>query len=234
MLKQTITYIDFEDREITEDFYFNFTLLELIEQIEVKGLEKRMHTLTQTQDGPGAYKIFKEIVLDAHGKRSEDGRSFLKTPEIRAEFEGSAAISEMIIEFLQDESLGVAFIGGLLPREKMDVAIARAQARRSTAGVHGAPSAPVAPAQNPNMPERVQTDETAASETRITPVPQTGALSDMTTSEKRMYSTEELRFLGDQDPNMPTRVYTDEDVLAMDPQELSRLGLLERAYRLKA
>jgi len=238
MIKQTITYDNAFDDEVTEDFYFNFTLMELVEQLEVNGLEEKMQVLVKTENGPEAYKIFKQIVLDAYGERTPEG-GFDKSPEVRKKFEANLGLSEMIIGFLQDEGLGVAFVNGLLPKDKMDAALARAQARAGnpTPGVHVAPTPPVAPTPittPANLTPVPATDETAAYENRTQPVAQTGQVAGMTTSEKRQYTTEELAALGQDRMQAATVVYTDAEVLAMDPKELVRLDLLQRAYQLKS
>lgn len=236
MLKQTITYEDLNGEEVTEDFYFNFTLLEVIEQIEVNGLEKKMKDLTLTEDGPGAYKIFKELVLDAYGHRTPDGRGFNKSPEIRAEFENSLAISEMIIGFLSDQALGVAFVGGLLPPDKFNRAIERVKAKNNaSAGVHAPQQVPVAPPVTTGQDE----DVTAAADTRIQGAQPVQTDVTLSTAEKRQYTQEELDALTGQPgtvpmaPDQPAAEPTDAEVLAMTPQELASKGLLMRAYQLK-
>lgn len=237
MIKQTITYTNAFDDEVTEDFYFNFTLMELVEQLEVNGLQEKMDTLVKTENGPEAYKIFKTIVIDAYGVRTAEG-GFDKSPDVRRKFEANMGLSEMIIGFLQDEGLGVAFVQGLLPKDKMDAALARAQARQEainpTPGLHVAPTPQVQPTPI-TTPVTVApvpaTDETAAYENRTQPVPQTGAVADMSTAEKRQYTAEELQHLSQKPAEV---VYTDAEVLAMDPQELVKKGLMMRAYQLKS
>lgn len=239
MLKQTITYEDLNGEEVTEDFYFNFTLLEVIEQIEVNGLEKKMKDLTLTEDGPGAYKIFKELVLDAYGHRTPDGRGFNKSPEIRAEFENSLAMSEMIIGFLSDQALGVAFVGGLLPPDKFQRAIERVKAKTTgTAGVHIPQQVPVAPTLQ-SVPTGQDEDTTAAADNRIQGAQPVETDVTMSTAEKRQYTQDELDAITGQKgtvptgPDTPAAEPTDAEVLAMTPQELASKGLLMRAYQLK-
>lgn len=116
MLKKTITYDDYNGNEITEDFYFNFTKLEIMEkELELGGLEETVRRLSATTDAPAAYAIFKDLVLAAYGKKSEDGRQFIKSPELLKEFEQSPASSELIIEFLNNPDSGAQFIEGTLP-----------------------------------------------------------------------------------------------------------------------
>lgn len=265
MLKQTIQYKDFNDQTVTEDFYFNFTMLEMIEQVEVHQVQQKIELLTSTSDGPGAYLLFKGIVLDAYGIKSADGRNFDKSPEIRHSFETSAAISELIIGFLTDTDKGVAFIRGVLPQDMLDAAVKEVEAKQAAdaaaaptqPGIHAAQSlleqSPTAPppaplrAVNPDIasPETFKDNETAAAaEGRREPGRPLDMGVTMSTSEKRMYTQEELDDIqgvpgtvppppvGNDGPQGRSE-YSDEEVLAMSTQELNAKGLLERAYVLK-
>lgn len=129
MLKKTITYDDYNDESRTEDFYFNFTKLELIE-LDVKfdgGLEGHISKLMQTQSGKDAYYLFKDIVLSAYGVKSADGKHFEKSPELRAQFESSPALAEMILEFLSNPQAGAQFIEACLPSKLVAEAKALAE-----------------------------------------------------------------------------------------------------------
>lgn len=250
MLKQTVKYKDFEDREVTEDFYFNFSMLEMVEQVEIHQIHERMTKLTNTNDASGAYALFKSLVLDSYGEKSLDGRHFHKSPEIRAEFEASAAISELIIGFLSDAELGIAFVRGVLPKEMLDIATAQANAKEQAAlnpqaGVqplrtayepHPDATAPRA-ANPPEMAEHVAAAEVER-ERPGTPLDQGVTMS---TAEKRQYTSDELDAIQGVPGTVPVAPshpvgqseYSDEEVLAMTPGELNTRGLLLRAYSLK-
>lgn len=117
MLKKTITYDDYNGETQTEDFYFNFTKLELLE-LDVKfedGLEGHIKKLTSTESGKDAYFLFKDVVLSAYGVKSEDGKHFNKSQEIRDQLESSPALSELIFGFLQNPAEGAQFMEACLP-----------------------------------------------------------------------------------------------------------------------
>ena len=85
MLKKSITYDDYNGESQTEDFYFNFTKLELLE-LDVKfegGLEGHIKKLTSTESGKDAYFLFKDVVLSAYGVKSADGKHFEKSQALR-------------------------------------------------------------------------------------------------------------------------------------------------------
>jgi len=128
MLKKSITYDDYNEVTRTEDFYFNFTKLEVIE-LEVKydgGLEGYIKRIEETENGKDAYYLFKDIVLAAYGEKSEDGKHFFKSEKLRNEFEASPAMAEMIIGFLNNPADGAKFIEGCLPARL--IAAAKAEA----------------------------------------------------------------------------------------------------------
>ena len=54
MLKKTITYMDYDGNERTEDFYFNLSKAEIAEMElgSVGGLERTLQQIAQTQDRP--------------------------------------------------------------------------------------------------------------------------------------------------------------------------------------
>lgn len=247
MLKQTVKYKDFNDQPVEEDFYFNFSMLEMVEQVEIHQIHERMQKLTRTNDATGAYSLFKQLVLDAYGEKSLDGKKFRKSPEIRADFEASAAISELIISFLSDAEAGIAFVRGVLPQDMLDIATAEANRKEQeklNAGVQPVgvapqnPPGPLTPARHLGVVE--PEDHVAAAETERerpgTPLDQGVTMS---TAEKRQYTSEELDAIQGVPGTVPPAprhpdTYTDEEILAMSPQELNQKGLLMRAYNLKA
>lgn len=134
MLKKTITFDDLDGNSVTEDFYFHFNKTELIElqladgagflgrveeaQAKVTILEK------QSVDGKDIrlndlaplIEIMKDMIVAAVGKRSEDGKRFMKSSEITNEFIQTEAYSELFMELATDMEAGAAFINGLMPR----------------------------------------------------------------------------------------------------------------------
>lgn len=118
MIKRTITYLDYNEppQEVTEDFYFNLTLLELIKsELKVGGFEALAKRLTETQDAVEAFGLFEDLVLSAYGEKSPDGRGFKKNAELRDKFASSPAISDLIVGFLNKPDEGAAFVESLLP-----------------------------------------------------------------------------------------------------------------------
>ena len=62
-------------------------------------------------------KIFKDIILLSYGKKSDDGRLFVKNEELREEFSQTAAYSALYMELLDDKK-AAEFINGIVPSDK--------------------------------------------------------------------------------------------------------------------
>jgi hypothetical protein len=119
MLKKTITYEDFDGEQRTEDFYFNLTKAELMEMNlgTYGGLDKMIEKIVNTQDVPKIISLFKDIVLKSYGEKSDDGKRFVKSEEIRNSFAQTNAYSDMFMELATDADAAAAFINGIVPKD---------------------------------------------------------------------------------------------------------------------
>lgn len=117
MLKKSITFQDLDGNTITDDFYFNLNKAELIElETSTKlGLSETLQLIVKEQDNHQIIEYFKKIILMAYGKRSDDGRRFIKSQELRDSFEQSDAYSELFIELATKAESAAAFINGIVP-----------------------------------------------------------------------------------------------------------------------
>ena len=88
MLKKTVTYVDYNGVERTEDFYFNLSKAEITEmELSVEGgLSKMLEDVVNSKDNKQILAVFKEIILKAYGEKSADGRRFMKSEEISKAF----------------------------------------------------------------------------------------------------------------------------------------------------
>lgn len=118
MLKKTITYVDYNGTERTEDFYFNLSKAEVTEmELSVNGgLTKMLEDIVASQDNKQIIQAFKDIVLKAYGEKSPDGRRFIKTPELTEAFTQTEAYSEVFMELALDEKAAADFVNGILPK----------------------------------------------------------------------------------------------------------------------
>lgn len=118
MLKKTVTYTDYNGVERTEDFYFNLTRSELMEMhlTTEGGMDEKINNIIKAKSQSELEKLFKEILLKSYGKKSPDGRLFMKNDEIRAEFEASPVYDELYMKLFTDENAAADFVNGVIPQ----------------------------------------------------------------------------------------------------------------------
>jgi hypothetical protein len=119
VLKRDITYEDFNGNTVTETFYFNLTRTEIIE-LELSyegGLEAAINRIISAENIKALITEFKKIVLMAYGVRSEDGRRFIKSDELREEFSQTAAYDKLFMELSVDEDAAAIFVRGIIPSD---------------------------------------------------------------------------------------------------------------------
>ncbi len=120
MLKRDITYKNpFTDDEVTESFYFNLTPRELttLEASFVGGIAAFFEKLQRTESHKEALDFFQDLVLDAYGARSEDGRRFIKNKDVRDEFIEIGAWDALWYDLVTNQETILAFFLGVLPQD---------------------------------------------------------------------------------------------------------------------
>ena len=117
MIKKTITYVDFNDVQRTETFYFNYSQAELLEmEMSVDGgFVERVKRIVDAKDAPSLVKLWKKFVIDAYGVKSDDGRRFIKNDDVRAAFVECPAYSVIFMELATDDVAGAEFVKGVVP-----------------------------------------------------------------------------------------------------------------------
>ena len=117
MLKKTVTYVDYNGVERTEDFYFNLSKAEVTEmELSVEGgFSKMLEEIVKSNDNSRILELFKEMVLKAYGEKSADGRRFVKSKELSEAFSQTEAYSEIFMELALDEKAAAAFVNGIMP-----------------------------------------------------------------------------------------------------------------------
>lgn len=119
MYKKTMTYTDFNGVERTEDYYFNLTEAELtdMELSREGGLGETLKAIINTKDQVAIINMFKEIVIKAYGRKSPDGRYFVKNDAIREEFMSTQAYSDLFMELATDADKAAEFINKIIPNK---------------------------------------------------------------------------------------------------------------------
>ena len=120
MLKETITFVDYNGVERTEDFYFNLTNAEVteMEMSTSGGLAEMINRVVAAQDAPAIIKIFKDLILKAYGIKSPDGTRFIKSDDISTEFSQTEAYSQLFMKLATDADAASRFVNGIVPATK--------------------------------------------------------------------------------------------------------------------
>ena len=118
MIKKTITYNDYNGNSRTEDFYFNLTPAEIAQmQYSAEGgYKEKLERIVQMKDGAQIMKAFVDLINKAYGKKSDDGRRFIKSQEILEEFVSTEAYSILFMELATDAKKAAEFVNGLMPK----------------------------------------------------------------------------------------------------------------------
>ena len=122
MVKKTITYKNYNDVEVTEDFYFNLSKAEVMEMELSKdgGLAEQLQRIIDAQDAPAIIKEFKDFVLKSYGEKSPDGKRFMKNDEIRDNFAATEAYSIIFMEIATNTDAATSFVNGVIPPQEKD------------------------------------------------------------------------------------------------------------------
>lgn len=120
MLKKTITYTDYDGLERTEEFRFNLTKAEVVDmELTTAGtFSETMKRIIAEKDIIRIAKLFKELLLKSYGVKSDDGKRFVKSPELSEAFSQTEAYSDLYIELLSNPEEAAKFFAEVAP--KMD------------------------------------------------------------------------------------------------------------------
>lgn len=129
MIKKTVTYTDFNGTKRTEAHYFHFSQAELLDmEMSVDGgFAERIQKIVDAKDQKELLKVIKKFVYDAYGVKSDDGRRFQKSVEIKEAFVESPAYSEIFMELVTNDEAAAEFVNGVIPddmKEKYAAAVA--------------------------------------------------------------------------------------------------------------
>lgn len=119
MLKRPITYEDLDGETVTETFYFNLTRTELVEiNVEHKGgMQDFLQKMVKAEDQKSLFGEIKKIILMSYGVKSDDGRRFVKSQELRDEFVQTNAFDALFMELQTDDAAAATFIKGIMPKQ---------------------------------------------------------------------------------------------------------------------
>lgn len=126
MIKETLTYVDYNGKERTEDFYFHLSKAEILD-IETTmpngSIEEWANAIFATREYDKLWKLFSNLVKQSYGIKSADGRRFMKSEEISKEFSETEAYPVLINKFLTEPDFASNFFNSLVTNvEKTETA----------------------------------------------------------------------------------------------------------------
>ena len=119
MIKETIKYTDYNGNELVEDFYFNLSRSEIAE-MELSypnGLANHITKLTQSNNGAEIIKLFKNLILSSYGRKSDDGKRFIKNVEESNAFSQTEAYSELFMKLATNADAAAEFVNCIIPKK---------------------------------------------------------------------------------------------------------------------
>jgi hypothetical protein len=121
MFKKTVTYDDYDGNQRTEDFYFHLSAAELVEMEagQTGGMEAHLNAIIKSGDGKEIVKLFTDLIRQAYGKKSDDGRRFQKSEEIWNDFFESSAYDILFMSLVTDANQAAEFANAILPQKMM-------------------------------------------------------------------------------------------------------------------
>lgn len=124
MIKHPITYTNFDNKVVTEDFYFNLTKAELAKKMLTdegvdEGLGDRLKQIGESKNPKLILETFESFLFQAYGERDKDGR-FLKSEAISNSFSVSEAYSNLLFQMATDAEFAGKFINSIVPQDMQE------------------------------------------------------------------------------------------------------------------
>lgn len=85
------------------------------------GLTQMIENIIAAQDNPAIIKIFEDLILKSYGKKSQDGRRFMKSEEISRDFMETEAYDQLFMELITDPKKAAAFVNGVISFNEKDI-----------------------------------------------------------------------------------------------------------------
>ena len=123
MIGREITYKYFDDDgkevEETEKFWFHLSEEEMMDWLSKdKDMVSNFERYIKEEDTENLFILLKKVILDSYGVRTDGGRRFSKSPELRKDFEDSLAYKKLFRDLTigpNSADLAAEFINGVMP-----------------------------------------------------------------------------------------------------------------------
>lgn len=120
MLKRVIKYVDFNNNQREETFYFNLSKVEIAEmEMSVDGgWINWVQKVVEAQKESVLIKLLKEMIMKSYGEKSDDGRRFIKSEELSKGFSETTAFEILFMELATNADAASAFFNAIVPQEE--------------------------------------------------------------------------------------------------------------------
>lgn len=117
--RETIQYKDLDGNTVEDLFEFALNSAEVAEmEVSMKGgLKNYLEKIIRENDRGEIVKAFKDILRGSIGRRSDNGKMFLKTEEVRNAFMYSGAYEVMFFRMLSDADYASNFVNQAFPHD---------------------------------------------------------------------------------------------------------------------
>ena len=125
MIRETVSYVDYNGTPRTEDLYFNLNESEMVE-LEIMtpgGFGSILENAIKTNDTKLMMKIFKDLIMKSYGIKSPDGRRFIKSAEISEEFSQTEAYNEFFMSLLTNAEKASGFVNNIFDSKMLKKAM---------------------------------------------------------------------------------------------------------------
>ena len=116
MIKETIKYTDLNGVDREEDFYFDLSKPEIIrmQSSEKGGYDVQVKSIASSPNGKLIMEFFENFIKMAYGEKSEDGRRFIKSPELAEAFMQSPAYEVLFEKLVTDSDAAAEFVNKVM------------------------------------------------------------------------------------------------------------------------
>lgn len=118
MIKQHVSYEDYDGNKVEKDLWFHLNKSDLAKMSLSfdNGLIDGLTELQQKGDKKAVAEFIDNLLVNAYGVRKPGSDVFLKTPEIKEDFQYSLAHDEILMMLLggEDDEI-INFIVGIMP-----------------------------------------------------------------------------------------------------------------------
>lgn len=123
MYIEKVKYTDYNGKEKERLLYFNYNRIDMVrhDAMHPEGFQNYLKNISENGSDYEIFEALEELILDAYGVRTEDGR-FLKSKMETDIFKNSEEYAEFLLSMINDKKKILDFAKGVFPGgEKVDI-----------------------------------------------------------------------------------------------------------------